>query len=82
MGWVKSGYSTVFVSHLRCCPVWGPGEQNGGRGPSLLPVGVALSFTLLTEEDASGAGLLPGWEVGCLSLRWGTLEEEPGGDRT
>lgn len=46
-----------------------------------MPVEVTLSFALLTEEDAPGAGLVLEWGVGCLSLRLGTLEEEPDGDR-
>lgn len=72
----------LLCSHLRRYRVaWGPGEQQGGRGPSLFPVQVALSLALLAEDEVLHAGLLPGWRSEGLLLRWGTQEEEPGGDR-
>lgn len=75
------GCSAPICSHLRRYHVaWGPGEQKGERGPSLLPsCGPVICSP--PEDDVLGAGLLPGWGSEGLSLRWGTQEEEPGGDR-
>lgn len=50
-------------------------------GHSLLPVEVPPSAHL-PEDAAPNAGLVPGWEMGCLSLRWGTVGEEPGADKS
>lgn len=70
MGRVKGGVLLLFCSHLRrCCLLWGP--TDGGRGPSLLPGEVALSFALLNEDDAPGpASSLDRW--------WGVFHWEEG----
>jgi hypothetical protein len=51
-------------------------------GHLLLLTEVALSFAVFIKDGVLAAGVVPGpGEVGCLSLRQGTSEWEPGGNR-